>query len=454
MNFKRFIDPDLLNGCIVKSILFFMIPIVTSQLFQQLYNTTDTIIVGYFLHENSLAAIGACTAIFELIMNLGNGFGTGCSIVIARIFGSNDREYLKRAVAAAILLVTTVSLLLTLSCSLFLRPLLVALKTPAPILQESLSYISIISIFCGVLFAYNLCAGMLRAVGNSFMPLIFLILSSLLNVALDIVLITRCHMGVAGTAVATVIAQGISVALCVLYIIKGVKILIPSATSFRLRGSGKLYKDLIGQGLSMALMLSIVGSGTLILQSAINSFGTYIIAGHIAARKIFSLTTVVLSSMGMTIATFVSQNYGAKNIARIKKGVTIAAVMTVCYGIILTLLSPFFIRYVFEFVSGSKNPQVLDYGTRYVQFAFPFYLALGPLLVWRNALQGLGAKILPLLSSILELSGKIVFTVLLIPHLGVFGIILCEPLIWCTMAIQLVWVYASRIKKLSFSAEK
>ena len=454
MNFKRLIYPDLLNGSIFKSILFFMLPISTSHLFQQLYNTTDTIIVGYFLHENSLAAIGACAAVFEIIMNLGNGFGTGCSIVIARAFGSDDREYLKRAVAASVLIITVVSGLLTISCVLFLRPILTALKTPSIILEEAVSYISIIGIFCGVLFAYNLCAGMLRAVGNSFMPLLFLMVSSLLNVALDIVLITRFGMGVAGTAVATVIAQGVSVVLCILYTLKGAKVLIPSAASFRLRGAGRLYKDLIGQGLSMALMLSIVGSGTLILQSAINTFGTYIIAGHIAARKIFSLSTVFISSVGMTSATFVSQNYGAQNLTRIKKGVKIAVLMTVCYGIALTVLSPFIIRQVFEFVSGSKNPQLLAYGTRYLQFAFPFYAALGPLVVFRNSLQGIGAKLLPLVSSVVELSGKILFTVILIPNLGVLGIMLCEPLIWCAMAFQLVWAFISRIKKMSSAVQE
>ncbi|MBP5250926.1 MAG: MATE family efflux transporter [Treponema sp.] len=449
MNLKRFIYPDLLNGSIFKSILFFTIPIITSYLFQQLYNTADTIIVGHYLREDSLAAIGACAAIFEIILFLGNGFGTGCSIVIARAFGTGDREYLKRTVAASVIIVAVVSVLIMLASFVFLRPVLVILGTPPEILEGAMSYISIVGIFSGVLFAYNFLAGMLRAIGNSFMPLIFLLLSSVLNVVLDILLITKLGMGVEGTAIATVIAQGVSVVLCIIYIFKGAKILIPHAASFKIRGTdaGRLYKELLGQGLSMALMLSIVGSGTLVLQSAINTFGKFIIAGHTAARKVFSLSSVVIFSIGMSSSTFASQNYGAGNIPRVKKGVKIAVLMTVCYGIFLTLISFFIIRPVFKFISGSENEQLLNYGTKYLQFAFPFFTVLGPLIILRNSLQGIGAKVLPLISSIVELAGKILFTLILIPHLGIWGIILCEPLIWCVMTTQLAFAFVMRIMK-------
>ena len=447
---RHFLNPNLLEGSIFKGLLSFMIPIVVSYLFQQLYNTADTVIVGHYLQENSLAAIGASIAIFQIILDLGNGFGSGCSIVIARAYGSGDRQLLKRVVASSIVIMLCVTGLLTILCLLFLRPGLIMLGTPAAILEEALSYIFIIAIFCGILFAYNLCAGMLRAIGNSFMPLIFLMLSSVLNVVLDIILITKYGMGVEGTAIATVIAQGISVFLSILYIMTKARILIPSLQSFKLHGcgAGKLYKEIFAQGLSMALMLAIVGSGTLILQSAINSFGTYIIAGHTAARKLFSLSTVVIFSLGMTSSTFVSQNFGAKNIARANKGVNIAVMMTLAYSLILTILSPLIIPPVFKFVSGSENPELLNYGIKYLRFAYPFFMVLGPLIVLRNSLQGLGAKLLPLISSLVELAGKILFTIFIIPRLGVWGIILCEPIIWCIMALQLAFAFKGQIKKL------
>ena len=446
-----FLHPDLLNGSILKALLYFMIPIVVSYLFQQLYNTADTVIVGHYLKEDSLAAIGASIAIFQIIMDLGNGFGSGCSIVVARAFGSGDRELLKRVVAASLLIMFFITGLLTLLCIILLKPALIMLGTPALILDQALSYISVIALFCGVLFAYNLCAGMLRAIGNSFMPLLFLMLSSVLNVVLDILLITRWEMGVRGTAIATVIAQGISVLLSLIYIETKAKILIPSVKSFHISGCNafKIYREIFTQGLSMALMLAIVGSGTLILQSAINTFGTYIIAGHTAARKLFSLSTVMIFSLGITSSTFVSQNYGANNLRRAEKGVNIAILLSWAYTIILTILSPFIVRPLFVFVTGSENPELLNYGIKYLRFAYPFFAVLGPLIVIRNSLQGLGAKLLPLVSSLLELTGKILFTILLIPKLGVWGIILCEPLIWCIMAIQLVFAFRSQIRKLS-----
>lgn len=457
--FKRFINPDLINGGIFKSIFSFMIPIMVSYLFQQLYNTADTVIVGHYLQEQSLAAIGACSSVFDLMLTVGNGFGSGCSIVIARAYGSGNRDYLKRSVAASILIVSFISVLLTIAGFFCLRPILNALGTPALIIEESMSYISLVASFCGILFAYNLCAGMLRAIGNSFMPLVFLIISSVLNVFLDILLITKFNTGIKGTAIATVIAQGFSVVLCILYIMKCAKTLVPSRASFRIRhrenepklvpGTAKLYKELTGQGLSMALMMSIVCSGTLVLQSAINGFGTYIIASHIAARKIFSLITVALFSIGMAASTFVSQNYGAGKIDRVKKGVKTAILMAVIYSVVLTVFSPFIIPPVFTFVSGSKNEQVLDYGIHYLQFAFPFFTVLGPLVIIRNSMQGLGAKILPLISSFVELGGKILFTLLIIPRIGILGIILCEPLIWCVMTAQLVWAFVREVRNLN-----
>jgi len=444
MNIKKLIYPDLLNGSIFKSLICFMLPLLISYVFQQLYNAVDTIIVGHYLREESLAAIGASAALVELIVGFGLGIGNGLSIVAARAFGANDKEKLKSVVAASLVITAAITLIIMIVANLLLRPVLHLLGTPDAILEEAYSYISLISIFCGVMFAYNLCAGMLRAIGNSFMPLIFLIISSLMNISLDIVFITKLNFGIKGAAVATVISQGFSVILCLLYICKFTKVLIPARKSFKFNGA--LYRDLIGQGLSMALMGSIVSSGTVILQSAINGFGTFIIAGHIAARKILSFCTLPIFTMGMASSTFVSQNLGAKKFYRIKKGVRCADLVTICWCLMLLIVIPLLIKNLIWFMSGSSNPEVLDYGSKYMIFATPFFSVLAVLIVTRNSLQGLGAKLLPLISSIMELLGKILFTALIIPHLGVRGIILCEPLIWCVMTIQLVYVYVRRLK--------
>ena len=223
--------------------------------------------------------------------------------------------------------------------------------------------------------------------------------------------------------------------------LKKCPILIPSKESFR-PDSG-IYKDLFTQGLSMALMSAIVSSGSVILQSPINSFGTYVIAGHISARKIFALTVIPIITLGTASATFVSQNLGAGKIDRIKKGVRAADLMCIIWGALCTIVIPLAAKFLIKSISGSENEEVLSYATKYITFMQPFYAVLGVLIVSRNSLQGLGSKILPLFSSLIELAGKILFTVIIIPMTGIWGIIMCEPLIWCAMTIQLVIAYVN-----------
>ena len=277
---------DLLKGSILKSLIIFAIPLLISNIFQQLYNTMDTMIVGNFLGDTSLAAIGACTAVYDLLVGFALGIGNGLSIVTARSYGSNDEKLLKKSVAGSLVIGVFVTAIIMVISSLFLFPLLKFLNTPAEIINESYSYISTLTLCVGVMFAYNLFAGLLRAIGNSVMPLIFLVISSVLNIILDVFFITQFNMGIFGAAVATVIAQGISAVLCLIYIYKKNPILIPSREHFIF--DKELYKELLGQGLSMGFMLSIVSTGTVILQTAIIHLGYLIIAGHTSACKLFS----------------------------------------------------------------------------------------------------------------------------------------------------------------------
>lgn len=433
------LHPELINGNIVKALIVFSAPIIVSCLFQQLYNAVDASIVGHYLGEKSLAAIGACMAVFELMIGFGVGFGNGLSIVVARAYGAQDDEALKKSVAASIIVTLGVSALTTLLGVFYLRDLLILLDTPEEILDEAHGYIGLVAAFCCVLFAYNLLSGLLRAIGNSFMSLVFLIVSSGLNVILDVVLIREFGMGVRGTAIATVVAQGVSALLCAIYIFRKARILIPQRRHFCMDKG--IYVELLEQGLSMALMSSLVSSGSVILQSSINSFGTLVIAGHVSARKVFGLSVIPLLACSTACATFVSQNLGAHKYGRIRRGVTVANYMCVGWGIMCTLVIPFISRYLISIMSGSSEEEVLDYGSTYVTFIQPFYGVLGVLIVARNSLQGLGEKMLPLVSSFIELVGKILFTYVIVPRTGIWGIIVCEPLIWVIMSIQLLYVF-------------
>lgn len=432
-------EVDLLKGNILKSLIIFAFPLFVSNLFQQLYNTVDVMIVGNKLGDASLAAMGACTAIYELLVGFALGVGNGMSIVTARSYGADDKEMVKKSVAASLVIGAFLTVILMIVSVLFLHPLLKMLDTPKDIIDEAYAYISTITIFVGVMFLYNLCAGVLRAIGNSVMPLVFLIISSLLNIVLDIVFIVEFNMEIKGAAVATVIAQGISAILCIIYIYSKCKILIPKKKHFKF--DKELYKELLAQGLSMGVMLMVVSAGTVILQVAINKLGYLIIAGHTAARKLNDCAMLPVSALSMSLATFVSQNKGANQQKRIKESVKYSNILAVIWGIIATLISFAFSRILVKWLSGSSESVVIDNGSLYLMINAPFYTVLGILLNLRNSLQGMGEKLLPLVSSIIELVGKIVFVILLIPSLKYFGVIICEPVIWCFMCIQLAFSF-------------
>lgn len=430
---------DLMHGPILRSLVLFMLPILISNLFQQLYNTVDTMIVGNVLGDTALAAIGSCGAIYELLVGFGLGIGNGLAIVAARAYGAQDEDLLKRTVAGSLVIGLVASLTITTAGFFGLRPLLELLDTPAEILEDAYRYIIIIDLGVIVMFAYNLCAGLLRAIGNSVMPLVFLLLSSALNVVLDLWFIAGMGMGVAGAAVATVIAQGVSVVLCILYVMTRVRILIPGRK--HLDVGRKLYWDLFSQSISMGLMSSIVSAGSVVLQYGINGLGTLVIAGHTAARKLFSFTTMPVMAMASACSTFVSQNCGANQPERVRKGMKEIALYSVVVAVLAIFLMQLGAEWMVQLISGSNEPVVLENGARYLRWNAPFYSVLGVLLATRYALQSLGQKVLPLFSSVIELVGKVVFVLFFIPKFAYNAVILCEPIIWCFMAAYLVLVY-------------
>lgn len=430
---------DLIHGSIFKSLIIFAIPLLISNIFQQLYNTVDTMIVGNFLGDVSLAAIGSCTSIYDLLVGFALGIGNGLAIVTARSFGSNDEKLLKKSVASSIVIGIVVSLVLTIIGIIFLKPLLNLLNTPVEIIDEAYSYIFFIVLFIIVMFAYNLCAGLMRAIGNSFMPLVFLVVSSLLNIALDLLFITQLNMGVMGAAIATVISQGISVILCIIYILKKAQLLLPEKQHFKV--DKELYKELLGQGFSMGFMSSIVSAGSVILQYGINNLGYLIIAGHTAARKLYMFFNMPFTAMALAISTFVSQNKGANQKQRIKQALRYAYIYDVITAVLVTIIILLFGSSLVKLISGSSEQVVLHNGTLYLTIVGPFYAVLGVLMQTRFALQGIGQKLLPLISSIIEFFGKIIFVVFLIPRFQYMAVIFCEPVIWCVMCLQLVYAF-------------
>ena len=430
---------NLTDGPILQSIIAFAIPIIISNIFQQLYNTADIIIVGRFLGQDSLAAVGATAAIFELIVGFALGVGNGMGIIIARHYGARNHRLLKRAVASTIVIGAVLSLLIAVIGSIGMFPLLRFLGTPESIIDQSYAYISIVVLGIAVTFAYNLCAGLLRAVGDSQAALYFLILAAIVNVILDIFCITQLHMGVAGAAVATIIAQGISAILCFVYIKKRVSFLVPSRKDFV--RDDELYLDLLSQGLAMGLMSSIVSLGSVMLQSSINALGPVIISAQTSARRIFSFSTLPFAAIAAAMTTFTSQNLGAEKPHRIAKGFRQASLVAIGWALFAFVFLFFVSPWLNQLISGSSDPALLDNAALYNRIGSAFYIPLALLLILRNSLQGLGQKSAPLLSSFIELAGKVLFVIFIIPHTGYLGVILCEPILWVLMAIQLSYSF-------------
>jgi len=443
MTEKKSGQVDLLHGPILKSLIIFMAPIVVSYAFQQLYNAVDTAIVGNILGENSLAAMGSCSSVFDLFVGFANSLGAGFALVSARAYGSGDETRIRRAVAGSIVIGAVTMIVMTILAAVGLRPLLKLIQTPESIFEEAYDYISVIGLWISVMFAYNLFASLLRSIGNSVMPLVFLVISSLLNIFLDYHFIATFHMGVAGAAIATVVSQGVSVVLCIIYILAKTKMLVPKMEDFK-NLDGELMKDLAGQGYAMALMGSIVSVGSIILQSGINSLGgtdTNIIAGHTAARKVYMICNLPFIAMGQAMSTFISQNRGADQGERILKGMKLAYVYDFVMAAVVTVILLLTGRTLVHLISGSTNEVILHNGSLYLYVVGPFYAVLGVLIQTRFALQGMGSKWIPMISSVIEFVGKVIFVIAFIPKYGYMAVIFCEPIIWCFMTAQLLYSY-------------
>ena len=427
---------SLTKGNPLKLITLFAIPLAIGLLFQQFYSLVDIRIVGSALGEIPLAAVGASTVLSDFIVGFVNYFCNGFAIVIATCFGSGNDKNLKKAVAASFITGTLLSIILTISFLIFMDPLLRILNVDASLMEISKDYLRIIilGLFFSVL--YNTCAAVLRGIGDTVTPLIFLILSSLLNISLDYLFIKGLHMGVAGASIATVLSQAISAVLCMIRIIKKYPILHLSREDFSYDKT--IYYDILTTGFSMGLMISLVHMGTLILQSAINSFGAYTIVAHTAARKMSHLMMMPCSFYGTALAAFTGQNYGAGEYERIRMGCISSIIAVSIWNTAWLILVWIAGRNMIGLISASTNEEVLYWGSMYLKTDICFYILCTLVCLIRNTLQGMGHSVTTIISSFLELLVKAVIAFTLAPAIGYWGIIWCEPIAWAIMLIPLI----------------
>ena len=426
---------NLTQGKPIKVILLFAIPLYIGQLFQLGYSLIDTRIIGSTLGEASLAAVGATTSLSDLLIEFMNGVVCGFGIIIATCFGAQDEKNLRRAIGGTVMLSVVFTALLSIGCLIFLSPILNFLNVSSKLAPEASAYIRIIIAGLIATTLYNVCAAILRAIGDSFTPLMFLIISNLLNIVMDYLLILRFDMGVTGAAVATVASQALSAVLCFLYMRRKYPKIRLSAGD--LAPEKEMYRQLLPRGFSMGFMLSFVLMGSLALQTAINALGMNIIVAHTGARKATSLFLMIFFVLGTALATYCGQNLGAEEYGRIRQGIRDTILFSLGWYLLVLLIVFTLSPVIINLITASAEPEIIDNAVLYLKVNASFYFLPAIICILRNSMQGFGDSRTPLISSFIELVGKVLIAYLLVPSLQYMGVVLSEPIVWAFMVIPL-----------------
>lgn len=432
---------DMTQGSPIRLLVLFAIPMLIGSVFQQMYNMTDTVVVGRFVSVEALAAIGATGSTTSLLMMLGQGLTNAVSVVISQAEGAGRQERLKRCVAHAAYLVLAGGLVLGVISYLGARPFLSLLGTPANILEDAVAYVQITGGLCIGLTAYNGVSAVLRAIGDSRTPLYFLILCCLLNVGLDLVFVLALQGGVAGVATATVISQVISAALCALYMLARHPRLRPEAASFRLDRS--ILGEYLRIGLPMCFQSLVLGVGMFVITAVINSFGSDIVAAYTIGSKVEQLATLTFSNMAFSFSVFAGQNFGAQLYGRILDALKKGLVIIVGLSLVSSLVMLLFARPIAQLFLEDNAAAVLDEAVAMIRTEACFFWALGAIWAVNSALRGMGLVKAALVSSVVELVCKIGVSILLPLSIGSLGIWFAAPSGWVLGLIPSVF-YLSR----------
>lgn len=438
------VQHDMTSGNPMRIILSFTIPIFIGNVFQQFYNMADAVIVGKFVGTKALAAVGSTGTIMFLIYGFVVGMTAGFTVLTAQKFGAGDMDAMRKTVAGASILSLIVGVLLTAGFMMFMRPWLEVMNTPEDIYADAYAYIMIISAGILAQMLYNLLASILRALGNSRVPLYFLILSAGLNIVLDLVLIIVFHMGAAGAAVATVISQGVSGILCFIYIVKKVPVLHMKRDDWRPTGS--LLWTQIRIGIPMALQYSITAIGTMMVQSSVNILGSTQVAAFTAAGKIEQVVTQAYVAQGTTMATYGAQNMGAGNVARIRQGFKASTIIGVIYAFIAAAFVMTVGKYMTYLFVSEDVEVIMESVDLYLKCIGVFFIPLAIVNIYRNGIQGLGYGLLPMMAGVAELIGRGVVAVIAAGHRSYLGVCLASPAAWVLASLLLLAMYYYIVK--------
>lgn len=440
---------DLTKGAPLKLMLLFSIPLLIGNIFQQFYNIADIIIVGRTLGMTALASVGAVSPLFFLIMFIIVGMTNGFAVITGQRFGAKDYEGVRRSVTMSTILSTVFTITFTIICAAAMHHILFLMNVPQEIYKDAYYYIQIVVIGLIVANFYNLLASIIRALGDSMTPLYCLIIASVLNIFLALLFILEFHMGVPGSAFALVLSQAFSALLCVWYVKKHFPILHLKKKDWIIDWKKEFNFALahLKVGIPMAVQFGILGLSLLIIQSVCNTFGPDVIAAFTAALRIEQMATLPMISFGVALAAYVAQNFGAGNFSRIRFGVKKASLINVILSIVMAFIMHFLGGHLVRIFVGYQNEDIVKIAHDYLFRSSLFYFFLAQIFIYRNALQGLGRAVIPMLAAVGELLMRAFAAIYLAAKIGYFGVFYAGPIAWVAASIVLAAGYYSTIKQ-------
>ena len=436
---------DMTTGNPVKLILLFSIPLLIGNIFQQFYSMVDTIIVGKYLGVSALASVGSTGSINFMIIGFCMGVCNGFAIPVAQKFGAGNFKKLRKYVFNSGFLAIVFSAVMTLIVCVFCRQILIAMRTPEDIIQGAYSYIYVIFLGIPATYLYNLLSGIIRSLGDSKTPLFFLIISSIINIILDLFLIIYMHMGVAGAAWATVIAQTVSGILCLIYMRKKYSVL--KFESDELKIDGYCIRRLCYIGVPMGLQYSITAIGSVILQTAVNGLGSIIVAAVTAAGKISMFLCCPFDALGSTMATYAGQNIGAGKLERISEGIKKSMIIGSVYSIVALIISVFFGKSLALLFVNENEIEILAKVSENLIIIAAFYIPLCIVNVVRFTIQGMGYSTFAILAGVCEMIARALCGFILVPIFGYVAVCLASPVAWIFADAFLIPAYKYVINK-------
>lgn len=444
---------DLTKGEPLKLILIFSIPLLIGNIFQQLYNLADIVIVGRTLGMEALAAVGAVAPLFFLVMFAIVGLNNGFAVITGQKFGAEDYVGVRRSVTVSTILSTAITLVSTVIFALVMKPALFMMNVPDDIIHDAYWYIQICTFGLVTVNLYNLLASIVRALGDSKTPLYFLILSSVLNIFLALFFILKCGWGVPGSAIAVVLSQACSGILCIFYIKLKFPILHIKKEEWEFdfihnQEDREFAKQHLEVGIPAAVQFSVLGIGILIIQSVCNSFGADVIAAFTAALRIEQIATMPMISFGIALAAFVAQNFGAEKISRIRQGVIRGSLINILLSILMAFVMRYYGSDIVKLFIGNGNPNVIKIAHDYLWISTLFYFFLGQIFIFRNSLQGMGKPLIPLTSSFAELMVRAYAAGYLAVQYGYFGVFYAGPIAWISASLVVTLGYFINIRKI------